>query len=413
MNLVENNPNPSTHYSIYSGRINDDVQKRFESLGVEVHNRFINDAEKNAFFTVRAKQVDYVECFLNIQRIVEIEKPDVIMMCNFFDFLSGYMVSAATGIPVIPVFHDAPTELCRHLNSAHRPLLQKCLDISPYYAVSETGARYIAQNYLQVPFVSESDGPVRTLLNGVPLKKFEKSIVSRNRVRDRYKIPRDALVIGDVGRIVMWQKRQHWIIDAVGYLRQLGFKNVYALIVGDGDLKKLKEYAQKRNLQDVIIFSGRQQDSAPYYSAMDIFAHASKEESFGLVTVEALACGLPTLVCTPYAQQNGELDGNGIITNRYNGLIVPSDDKKAFIKAIEVLVRNKNIRKEFSRVARNSVEKFDVKNMAQSYLEVFNEAVNKKSLPRLDLLNEFFSDIDLLGDNKKQSVDKTFLKGEL
>lgn len=65
------------------------------------------------------------------------------------------------------------------------------------------------------------------------------------------------------------------------------------MIVGEGDLRPmLLELATREGVADRVIFPGHVVDPWPFYASADLFALSSREESFGLVLVEALYAGL-------------------------------------------------------------------------------------------------------------------------
>ena len=76
------------------------------------------------------------------------------------------------------------------------------------------------------------------------------------------------------------------------------------LVGGDGlaspATRRLQKQARDLGLQDTVTFAGRivQDRLPPYYSAADVLVVPSLYESFGLVGLEALACGTP-VVATP------------------------------------------------------------------------------------------------------------------
>ncbi|MBN2326212.1 MAG: glycosyltransferase, partial [Candidatus Omnitrophica bacterium] len=90
--------------------------------------------------------------------------------------------------------------------------------------------------------------------------------------------------------ILRYYKGLHTLIEAM--------ENVDGklLIVGDGPLlPDLIAFAQKRRYADRIVFLGQVESVVPYYYAADVFCLPSiyRSEAFGMVLVEAAACGLP------------------------------------------------------------------------------------------------------------------------
>ncbi|MFS1512378.1 N-acetyl-alpha-D-glucosaminyl L-malate synthase BshA [Chengkuizengella sp. SCS-71B] len=68
------------------------------------------------------------------------------------------------------------------------------------------------------------------------------------------------------------------------------------LFVGEGpELSKVQCKAEKLGIEDRIIFLGKQDDVAQVLSLADVMLLPSEKESFGLVALEAMACGVPTI----------------------------------------------------------------------------------------------------------------------
>ncbi|SIS96708.1 N-acetyl-alpha-D-glucosaminyl L-malate synthase BshA [Alicyclobacillus vulcanalis] len=71
------------------------------------------------------------------------------------------------------------------------------------------------------------------------------------------------------------------------------------LLVGEGpDLGAAKRQVEQQGLSDRVHFLGRQDEVAPLFAAADLFLLPSESESFGLVALEAMSCGVPVVGST-------------------------------------------------------------------------------------------------------------------
>ncbi len=106
------------------------------------------------------------------------------------------------------------------------------------------------------------------------------------------------------------------------------------VILGEGRMRpELEAEVQRLQLQDRVTLPGYLQEPWTAYRQARCFAFASREESFGLVLVEALAEGLPVIV-TPS-------DGpNEVLENGLYGELVPHDDPVAMAAAIDRMLAN-------------------------------------------------------------------------
>ena len=126
------------------------------------------------------------------------------------------------------------------------------------------------------------------------------------------------------------------------------------LIVGEGDFEPhLKEIVERFGVKDRIIFAGRVPNSEipKYYCASDVFILPSitRLEAFGLVVIEAMACGKPVIISNiPGVSEN--------ITDGEEGLIVEPTNPKDIAKKINYLMKNEKIRLKMGAKGRKKVE---------------------------------------------------------
>jgi glycosyltransferase involved in cell wall biosynthesis len=131
--------------------------------------------------------------------------------------------------------------------------------------------------------------------NGIHCDRFIYSEALRKHIRNKYGIAEQTYVIGSVGQFRK-QKNYAWLSKPLADLVMRG-KDVCLLLVGDGECREEIERAfTEAGVLDKVIFAGVQADTAPFYSAMDIFVLPSLFEGLGIVAVEAQANGLPCIL---------------------------------------------------------------------------------------------------------------------
>lgn len=121
----------------------------------------------------------------------------------------------------------------------------------------------------------------------------------REAARCKFNIARNAFCLLSVGRLAPQEryKGQDKVISALPELKRIE-PNVLYLISGVGDDKhRLEAFAQKLGVADSVRFLGHvpREDLPDLYRAADLFTLPSTGEGFGIVFLEAMACGTPVL----------------------------------------------------------------------------------------------------------------------
>ncbi len=139
------------------------------------------------------------------------------------------------------------------------------------------------------------DRKVTVIPNGVDLSRVAFDAAARARIRAEFGLGARDYVIGVLGRLDP-NKRFELVIEAAAPLLGDGTK---LLIVGKGDERaRLEETAARCQVTEHVVFAGERHDVAAMLSAMDLFVASSRQETFGLSVLEALASGAPVLYTT-------------------------------------------------------------------------------------------------------------------
>ena len=141
--------------------------------------------------------------------------------------------------------------------------------------------------------------------NGVDLDRVSFGPGARARIRAEFGIGPGDYVIGVLGRLDP-NKQFDLVIEAAAPLLDGSAK---LLIVGKGDEDaRLREVARACGAADHVIFAGERHDVAAMLSAIDLFVASSRQETFGLSVLEALANGAPVLYTTCPALDGLDVD---------------------------------------------------------------------------------------------------------
>ncbi|MEA5071059.1 MAG: glycosyltransferase [Petrimonas sp.] len=110
-------------------------------------------------------------------------------------------------------------------------------------------------------------------------------------------------------------------------------------------------------------------------SAADIFLMPSIQESFGMMAVEAMACGTPVIVCADTALPSVIQAPNG-------GISVSQKDEIAIANAIKLLMEDDALREKLSKQARQiAVENYSFKQYVRKHIELYEKIIKDNSKP--------------------------------
>ncbi|NMB63091.1 MAG: glycosyltransferase family 1 protein [Chloroflexi bacterium] len=192
---------------------------------------------------------------------------------------------------------------------------------------------------------------ITVLPPGVDLKRFYP--IPQDEAKAVIGIPSNEKVILYVGRIEPLKGIDN-LLKAIAFLRKadvLATCPHYVAIIGgdpdkpreflDQEMRHLQDLNQRLGLDDMVVFLGKKdQDSLPYYySASEVVVMPSHYESFGMVALEAMACGTPVIATRVGGLQH-------LVQNEITGLSVPDDDPKTLSEQLMRALCKEGLRDE-------------------------------------------------------------------
>jgi D-inositol-3-phosphate glycosyltransferase len=140
------------------------------------------------------------------------------------------------------------------------------------------------------------------------------------------------------------------------------------------ELDRLETLRAELGIGDLVTFLGaKDQDTLVYYySAAEMVVMPSHYESFGMVALEAMACGTPII-----ASDVGGLSFS--IEDGFNGYLVPGRDPQALADKIIMLLKYPVLREQFSEQARTWVTRYSWVDIADELLDIFGETLGQYS----------------------------------
>jgi len=142
----------------------------------------------------------------------------------------------------------------------------------------------------------------------------------------------------------------------------------------NGEISRLKRMTAELSLENTVTFLGSQrQDRLPhYYSAAEVCVLPSRYESFGMVALEAMACGTPVI-----ASHVGGL--TSLIQDERCGFVVPEGNEQALAGKICLLLANPSLRETMGWNARERSLLYGWHAIADRILEIYLTLSDKRS----------------------------------
>ena len=141
----------------------------------------------------------------------------------------------------------------------------------------------------------EYKGKDYTLLyNAIDLEKFKFNSESRVKIRNKYCISDNHIVLGHIGRFISI-KNHKFLLEILSEIVKKD-SNYVLMLIGDGELKEeIEKAVKKMHLENNVRFVGVVANANEYYSAMDAFLLPSLFEGLPMVGIEAQTSGLNCL----------------------------------------------------------------------------------------------------------------------
>lgn len=175
------------------------------------------------------------------------------------------------------------------------------------------------------------------------------------------------------GRYV-YEKGLQYLIDVAEIVKKQATNSRF-LLVGEGPLKtKVKHLVSSRGLKNVSLLGPMEYEKLRVLMGQcSIFAFPSLKEGFPRVLLEAMACEKPVVAF--------DIPGiNEIISDKYDGLLVPLENTNVMAQAITDLMNDKNLRKKIGMRARKKViEKFDWRAVEKKIERLYQDAIDSKA----------------------------------
>lgn len=209
-------------------------------------------------------------------------------------------------------------------------------------------------------------------ISGVDLARFQPDRGTRARVRDELGVPRDALLFLFVGRLA----RDKGVLDLAQAFAELASerRDCYLLFVGpDEDRLAAPIEAVAAEGKDRLRFRGYTPAPEQFVAAADVLCLPSYREGFGVVIIEAAACGIPAVASRIY----GITDA---VVEEETGILHDPGNEAEIAAALRRFAENPGLRQQMGRAARARVEReFSEDRVIGAVLDYYACALHAKS----------------------------------
>ena len=304
-------------------------------------------------------------------------------------WLSGKVAMAAAKELAIPLVHTMHTMArVKNLNLAEGESPEPMIRVQGETQVAEAADALIANTDAEaaslVTLYDACPDTVHVVTPGVNLQVFTPG-EGRSAARNVVGLPQDGLVVTFVGRIQPHKGPEVLIratSEMVKHSPALRHKLIVNIMGGASganaeEVDRLKELATWLELDDVIRFAPPvERDSlAAWYRAADLVCVPSYSESFGLVALEAQACGTPVVATAVGGLRTAVADG-------FSGVLVDGHDPKAWSSVITRLLQEPQRRVLLSMGAIEHASHFGWGSTARGTLDIYDLVIGtaQKSL---------------------------------
>lgn len=304
-----------------------------------------------------------------LRKIINNFKPDIIHIQDHFIISKAVIkLNWKLNIPIIATNHFLPENFTALLHGQKsKQYFENFLwkDFSKVFnqvklvtTPTETGVDII-RSRLKVEVIAIS--------SGIDLEMFN-PYGNTQKIKEKYNIP-DKPILLYAGRIDP-EKHIEEILQAVATAsKKIDF---CFIVVGKGISKKsLEHLTNELCIDKKVIFTGfvPNEDLPYFYKLSRCFVIASTAELLSLVTLQAMASGLPIIAVKAGALKE-------LVKDKLNGYLYNEGDISALVQYIETIIRNDILYKEMSKKSLEFVQQHDINKTLKSFEKIYQTFIN-------------------------------------
>ena len=188
--------------------------------------------------------------------------------------------------------------------------------------------------------------------------------------KPNYLIKEPNLIV-HTGRLKKYKSVDHLLLAT----RQLSQKrkDFKIVIIGDGDdLPRLKDLTKKLELEKYVTFTGyiSEQEKLNYYQKATVLVENSIKEGWGMIVIEANACGTPVVAARSPGLRDAVLD-------QKTGFLYDYGNIEQLAQKIELLLDDKNLNRKMGEAGIEWAKNFSWDNCAKETIKIIERTINK------------------------------------
>lgn len=318
----------------------------------------------NQFYKLTREEMnDYLNQFIKVIKTESKKfKPDIIHCQHLW--VAPY-AALQTNIPYLITAHGTDIKGYKKDKRYRQIALKGAAGAEKIITISDQVNQDVKKYY----FIE--DNKLIKILNGVDDRLFKPLEIDRLKLIQKYlpnikENPKQLITF--VGKLTDFKGIDLLIKAAQKYEKE--FPGIMTLIIGHGKLlKDLKKQAENLNLKNLHFLGNLPQKELPaFYSSADLSIVPSRIEPFGLVAVEALACGTPVI-----ASKAGGLPD---FINQEVGRLFRMNDADDLAKKIILALQNNDKEKKGKTAAKYALDKFSWARVINEVLSVYNSVLS-------------------------------------
>jgi glycosyltransferase involved in cell wall biosynthesis len=309
--------------------------------------------------------------FFEMKRIIREFQPDVIDANTPYQIgLSALAWGKKMGIPVIGTIHVQPENMLMSVHKA-KFLIRVLENLAWFYIMNF----FNRCDYVNSPTQTAIDlmrehglnAEAQSISSGIDLNVFNPENHS-SELRRKLALP-DKPTVLYTGRI-SGEKRLDVLINAMPEV--LKTMDAHLVICGDGRERENLEYLTKKlGVTENVTFTGflPNKDFPNIYGLADVFVIPSESELQSIVTMEALASGLPVVAADIHALPE-------LVRNPENGFLVTPGDSAAFSGKIIEILSDENLKSSMREASLGIIKEHSVDNTILKFENLYMDAID-------------------------------------